>query len=198
MKCVSAYDFNDRLIEGKIYTNKKGESFIINELGESLSTKDIKTYRLYEEIENNEVQDLVKKDLNDLNIDDNKKLKDLTDTDLEKTADEREKELQNQGVEIKDGEYKNSFIADVNAAKAMDGVENGTTSDSVALAEVMPESENPYDKVSKELDKYIETVTIFDESKVLSHLCKTFNLKEDTVKGTTLSESVKNIARSLK
>jgi hypothetical protein len=198
MKCVSAYDFNDRLIEGKIYTNKKGESFIINELGESLSTKDIKTYRLYEEIENNEVQDLVKKDLNDLNLDDNKKLKDLTDTDLEKTADEREKELQNQGVEIKDGEYKNSFIADVNAAKAMDGVENGTTSDSVALAEVMPESENPYDKVSKELDKYIETVTIFDESKVLSHLCKTFNLKEDTVKGTTLSESVKNIARSLK
>lgn len=198
MKCVSAYDFNDRLIEGKIYTNKKGESFIINELGESLSTKDIKTYRLYEEIENNEVQDLVKKDLNDLNLDDNKKLKDLTDTDLEKTADEREKELQNQGVEIKDGEYKNSFIADVNAAKAMDGVENGTTSDSVALAEVMPESENPYDKVSKELDKYIETVTVFDESKVLSHLCKTFNLKEDTVKGTTLSESVKNIARSLK
>jgi hypothetical protein len=198
MKCVSAYDFNDRLIEGKIYTNKKGESFIINELGESLSTKDIKTYRLYEEIENNEVQDLVKKDLNDLNIDDNKKLKDLTDTDLEKTADEREKELQNQGVEIKDGEYKNSFIADVNAAKAMDGVENGTTSDSVALAEVMPESENPYDKVSKELDKYIETVTIFDESKVLSHLCKTFNMKEDTVKGTTLSDSVKNIAKMLK
>lgn len=198
MKCVSAYDFNDRLIEGKIYTNKKGESFIINELGESLSTKDIKTYRLYEEIENNEVQDLVKKDLNDLNLDDNKKLKDLTDTDLEKTADEREKELQNQGVEIKDGEYKNSFIADVNAAKAMDGVENGTTSDSVALAEVMPESENPYDKVSKELDNYIETVTIFDESKVLSHLCKTFNLKEDTVKGATLSESVKNIAKKLK
>lgn len=198
MKCVSAYDFNDRLIEGKIYTNKKGESFIINELGESLSTKDIKTYRLYEEIENNEVQDLVKKDLNDLNIDDNKKLKDLTDTDLEKTADEREKELQNQGVEIKDGEYKNSFIADVNAAKAMDGVENGTTSDSVALAEVMPESNNPYDKVSKELDKYIETVTIFDESKVLSHLCKIFNLKEDFVKGATLSESVKNIAKMLK
>jgi len=198
MKCVSAYDFNDRLIEGKVYTNKKGESFIINELGESLSTKDIKTYRLYEEIENNEVQDLVKKDLNDLNIDDNKKLKDLTDTDLEKTADEREKELQNQGVEIKDGEYKNSFIADVNAAKAMDGVENGTISDSVALAEVMPESNNPYDRVSKELDKYIETITIFDESKVFSHLCKTFNLKEDTVKGASLSESVKNIAKMLK
>ncbi len=198
MKCVSAYDFNDRLIEGKIYTNKKGESFIINKFGESLSTKNIKTYRLYEEIEDEEVQDLVKKDLNDLNIDDNKKLKDLTDTDLEKTAEEREKELQTQGVDIKDDEYKNKFIADVNAAKAMNGVENGTTSDSVALAEVMPESENPYDRVSKELDKYIETVTIFDESKVFSHLCKTFNLKEDTVKGATLSESVKNIARMLK
>ena len=198
MKCVSAYDFNDRLIEGKIYTNKKGESFIINEFGESLSTKNIKTYRLYEDMETEEVQDLVKKDLNDLNIEDNKKLKDLSDTDLEKTAQKREDELQSQGAEIKDNEYKDNFVADVNAAKAMDGVENGTTSDSVALAEVMPESKDPYTLVNNELDKYIESVKIFDESKVFEHLCNTFNIKQEEVKGKTLSESVKNIIKKLK
>ena len=198
MKCVSAYDFNDRLIEGRVYTNKKGESFIINEFGESLSTNNIKTYRLYEELEGDEVQDIVDKELSELDVENNDKLKDLSSADLEKTADKREKELQSEGMEIKDGDYKNKFITSVKVADATDGVEAGTTSDSEALQSVVNESENIYDLINKEIDKYTESTAIFEEDKLLEQLCTTFKKNVNEIKGKTLSESIKNIVKSFK
>ena len=198
MKCVSAYDFNDRLIEGRVYTNKKGESFIINEFGESLSTNNIKTYRLYEELEGDEVQDIVDKELSELDVENNDKLKDLSSADLEKTADKREKELQSEGMEIKDGDYKNKFITSVKVADATDGVEAGTTSDSEALQSVVNESENIYDLINKEIDKYTESTAIFEEDKLLEQLCTTFKKDVNEIKGKTLSESIKNIVKSFK
>ena len=198
MKCVSAYDFNDKLFEGKVYTNKNGESFIINKFGESLSTKNIKTYRLYEELEDDQVQDVVEKELNELNINDNSKLKDLSPEELEKTAEKREAELKAEGMDISDGDYKDKFVASVNAANAMDGVSAGTTSDSEAFKNVMGESKDVYSLINKEIDKYTESTTIFDESKLLEHLCNVFHTKQSDIKGSTISESVKNLAKKLK
>ena len=196
MKCVSAYDFNDRLIEGRIYTNKKGESFIINKFGESLSTKNIKTYRIYEELSDEEVQDVVNKELNDLHVEDNDKLKNLSPTDLEKTGDEREKELKANGFEIKDGDYKDKFVVGVKAANASEKASAGSISDSEALKSVLDEN-SAYKFLSNEIDNYTKTTDIFNETKLLEHLCNVCKVDIKNIKGATLSESVKNILHTI-
>lgn len=143
MKIVSAYDMNNKLFEGTPYTSKKGETFIINEYGESLNIKDIKTYRIVEEMEGDEVQAKVDDDLNKLDAENNDKLKKAPDDDIQKAAEGREKELIAGGLDIKDGDYRDRFITSVKASSAAEDIENGTVSDSQALKNFIESDEQP-------------------------------------------------------
>lgn len=156
MKIVSAYDYNDKLVEGEIYKNKKGELFIINEFGEYLKSDEIKTFRIVEDLDDSEVQDKVNDDLNQLDIENNKKLKSLSDTDVEKTGEEREKELKASGMAIKDGAYKDKFVSSVKAAKTAGDMAAGNVSNSEAF-------KNLKESDSEELDDDIDENLTVDE-----------------------------------
>lgn len=167
MKIISAYDFNDKLIEGTPYTNKKGDTFIINEYGESLNIKDVKTYRIVEDMDTDEVQAKVNDDLNQLDIENNDKIKNISDSDLDKAAKDREKELKAGGMNIKDGDYENRFISAVKATSAADGIKNGTVSDSEALKNYIENNRNLNNAdnlfESEETDKNQDTTKTVDE-----------------------------------
>lgn len=193
---ISAYYGNNKLIEGKAYTNKNNETFIINNYGEAVNIKDVKTYRIYEELDPEEVQTTVDQDLNDLNVKDNKSLLNLDDAALENIADKREKELKTSGLDIKDNEYKQKFIDGVKAEAVAKDAEVGNISDSKAFEKVL-ESEDNYTKVYAAIDKYTENTKIFNESELLRSLCENFNVDLDKIKGKCLSESVKNIIKAI-
>lgn len=155
---VSAYDINDKLVEGKLSFTENGQRIVLTENGD-VSLGKLHYVRFIEEETEIDKQvksdiDVIKKDLEE---------KQPTEDELEKAGEKRAKELSNAGMKEKEpDEYKTKFVlqasAIAGAAKAGVDVTKADANNSDALKGLTESESNELEntKPTKTKGPYID------------------------------------------
>lgn len=211
---VSAYDNNDKIVEGKLFVTPTGNKVVLTENGHT-NLNELKCVRLLEDEKKEAVTAKVEDDLSHCDQD---KLKNTSDEDLKKAGAEREKELKDAGMEMEDNEYAMQFVAGAKAKTEIEDVEAGNISNSKALEKVSESEATIYNNLSddyqdvmpyqddktrneiyldmqKEIEDYSKDTKKFDNEELSERLCNKF-LNGKQVRGESLKETFKLIVRN--
>lgn len=212
---VSAYDNNDKLVEGKMRVTPMGNKVVLTENGYT-NISNLNHVRFIEE-EEDEVDKKVTDDVSHITPE---ALKDIKEEELKIAGDKREKELKDAGMKIQDQEYSTKFVIQAanKAAEASGGVDQAAADfkNSEALKgmgeSIKPDTTDtlhpdyqdvaPYEdsktrdeiylSMKQEIDNYGKSTKRFDNSELEEHLCNKL-LNGFIVHGSSLKESFSKI-----
>lgn len=137
---VSGYTQSDKVFEGYVATRQDGTKVVLNENSKWIRVENLKLVKIIESGDSDILQNRVNDDLNKCDLD---KLANLSDDELLKLGDGREKELKSKGLDVSDGDYSNRFMTAVKAQNDANEINAGNLTVSAALEKY---------KNSKEID----------------------------------------------
>ena len=215
---VSAYDKNDKIVEGKLVTSPTGNKLVLTESG-YVNLKRLNHVRFVEESDD-PVQDKVSSDLANVPAE---KLATKKEEEIQQAGKDREKELTDAGMKIEKDEYATKFTIaatakaseadadsnfDANAADAKNSETIKGLSESID-DEVLNNNLHPdyqdvplydddrtrdqiYIDLSNEIDSYGKETKKFDDKELTEHLCNKY-LNGFQIHKETFKESISSV-----
>ena len=159
MTYVSAYDSNDKIVEGKLFVTPTGSKVVLHEGGHT----DVDSLRFVRFIEDNNQEDAVDKkvtdDVSHLNTD---TLKNAKESDIEQAGKEREKELKDAGMKMEDDEYATKFAIQV--ANKVSEVDQGIDPQAASMENSKALKTFESEEVVSDLPKDYQDVMPYEDS----------------------------------